>query len=84
MLIFQLPQGDLDAYEYLHIDDEIPEGGLTDREIIDAILNINKEEEHIMDEDDSAPILEKVSLMEAESATDKMMRFLYEQGPKFG
>jgi hypothetical protein len=32
-------------HEYLHIYDEMPEGGLTDREIIDTILNTDKEEE---------------------------------------
>ena len=84
MLISQLPKSDFNAYEYLHIEDEMPEGGLTDREIIDAVLNINKEEEHIMDEDEPIPILEKVSLTEAENAADKMMKFLYEQGPEFG
>src|SRR5688572_247044 len=72
MLISQLPKGDL--------DDEIPEGGLTDREIIDAILNKNKEED-MADEDEFSPISEKISLTEAENS---MMRFLYEQRPEFG
>jgi hypothetical protein len=84
MLISQLSEGDLDAYEYLHIDDEMPEGGLTDREIIDTILNADKEEELLIDEDESLPVLEKVSLAEADDAANKMMRFLYEQGPEFG
>ena len=61
------------------------EGGLTDREIIDVVLNKNKEEEYMLtDEDDTTPILEKVSLTEAENATNKMIRFLYEQEPEFG
>ncbi|RGB23367.1 hypothetical protein C1646_774600 [Rhizophagus diaphanus] len=37
VLISQLPKSDLNAYEYLHIEDEIPEGGLTDHEIVDTI-----------------------------------------------
>ena len=84
-LISQLPKSDLNAHEYLHIEDEMSEGGLTDREIIDVVLNKNKEEEYMLtDEDDTTPILEKVSLTEAENATNKMIRFLYEQGPEFG
>ena len=84
MLISQLPKSNLDAHEYLHLEDEMPEGELTDREIIDAILNTDKEEEHMTDEDESISILKKVSLTEAENAADKMMRFLYEQEPEFG
>ncbi|CAB4446908.1 unnamed protein product [Rhizophagus irregularis] len=42
MLIAQLPKSDLNAYEYLYIDDEMPEGGLTDHEIINTILNADK------------------------------------------
>ena len=84
MLTSQLPKSNLDAHEYLHLKDEMPEGELTDREIIDAILNTDKEEERITDEDESIPILEKISLTEAENAADKMMRFLYEQEPEFG
>ncbi|CAG8497252.1 10809_t:CDS:2 [Funneliformis mosseae] len=76
-----LSRSDLDAHEYLHLEKEIPEGKLTDREIINVILN---EEKHMTDEDKSIPILEKVSLTEVENAADKMMRFLYEQEPKFG
>jgi len=84
-LISQLPKSDLNAHEYLHIEDEMSEGGLTDREIIDVVLNKNKEEEYMLtDEDDTTPILEKVSLTEAENATNKMIRFLYEQEPEFG
>ena len=60
------------------------EGGLTDTEIINTILNADKEEDHMMDEIDFTPILEKVSLMEAEEAVDKTMRFLYEQESEFG
>ena len=83
-LISQLPKSDLPAHEFLHIEDKMPEGGLTDHEIIDAILNADKEAGHIMDDDEFTPILEKVSLTEAENAADKMMRFLYEQEPEFG
>ena len=84
-MISQLPKSDLNVHEYLHIEDEISEGGLTDREIIDVVLNKNKEEEYMLtDEDDTTPILEKVSLTEAENATNKMIRFLYKQEPEFG
>ncbi|UZO27103.1 uncharacterized protein OCT59_019310 [Rhizophagus irregularis] len=84
MLIAQLPKSNLNAYEYLHIEDEMPEGGLIDREIINTILNADNEEELLIDEDESLPVLEKVSLAEADDAANKIMRFLYEQGPEFG
>ncbi|CAB5344386.1 unnamed protein product [Rhizophagus irregularis] len=84
MLIAQLPKSNLNAYEYLHIEDEMPEGGLTDREIINTILNADNEKELLIDEDESLPVLEKVSLAEADDAANKIMRFLYEQGPEFG
>ena len=60
------------------------EGALTDDEIIDAVLNADKDEEIVIDENESTPILEKVSLKEAEKAVDNITRFLYEQGPEFG
>ena len=62
----------------------MPEGGLTDDEIVDAIRNVNREEESIMDDTEFTPILEKVSPTEAEKAIDKILRFLYEQEPEFG
>jgi len=83
-LISQLPKSDLDAHEYVHIEDEIPEGGLTDDEIVDAIRNADKEEESIIDDTEFTPILEKVSPIEVKKAIDKTIRFLYEQGPEFG
>jgi hypothetical protein len=83
MLISQLPRSDLNAHEYIHIEDEMPEGGLTDEEIVDTIRNANKEEE-CLDETDFIPILQKVSLTEAEIAIDKTIRFLYEQESEFG
>ena len=83
-LISQLSKSDLSAYEYLHIEDEMPEGGLTDFEIIDTIRNANKEEEDIMNETEFTPILEKVNPTDAEKAIDKTIKFLYEQGPEFG
>ena len=83
-LISQLPKSDLSAYEYLHIEDEMPEGGLTDFEIVDTIRNANKEEEDMMDETEFTLILEKVSPTDAEKAIDKTMKFLYEQGLEFG
>src|SRR5436305_1547548 len=60
-LISQLPKSDLNAHEYIHIEDEIPEGGLTDDEIVDAIQNADKEEESIIDDTEFTPILEKVN-----------------------
>ncbi|PKC00823.1 hypothetical protein RhiirA5_403087 [Rhizophagus irregularis] len=58
-LISQLPNSDLNAYEYLHVEDEMPEGGLTDFEIVDTIRNADKEEEDMMDETEFTPISEK-------------------------
>ncbi|CAB4485162.1 unnamed protein product [Rhizophagus irregularis] len=72
---------DLNAYEYLHVEDEMLEGGLTDFEIVDTIQNADKEEEDMMDE---TPISEKVSPTDAEKAIDKTIKFLYEQGLEFG
>src|SRR3989337_2224660 len=60
------------------------EGRLTDDEIVDAILNTNKEEEPITDEIEFTPVLEKVSSVEAKKAIDKIIRFLYEQEVEFG
>ncbi|CAG8766747.1 12881_t:CDS:2, partial [Rhizophagus irregularis] len=83
-LISQLPNSDLNAYEYLHVEDEMPEGGLTDFEIVDTIRNADKEEEDMMDETEFTPISEKVSPTDAEKAIDKTIKFLYEQGLEFG
>lgn len=47
-------------YEYIHIDDKMPERGFTDNEIIDTILNANNEEELLIDEDEFLPVLEKL------------------------
>ncbi|EXX67936.1 Pdc2p [Rhizophagus irregularis DAOM 197198w] len=84
-LIAFLPEGDhLNAREYINIEDEIAEGALTDDEIIDAILNADKEEEIVVEENESMPIMEKVSLKEAEKAVNNITQFLYEQGSEFG
>ncbi|CAB4395671.1 unnamed protein product [Rhizophagus irregularis] len=83
-LIFHLPNSDLNAYEYLHVEDEMPEGGLTDFEIVNTIRNADKEEEDMMDETEFTPISEKVSPTDAEKAINKTIKFLYEQGPEFG
>ena len=83
MLLLQLPEKDLNAYEYIHIEDEMPEGGLTDDEIVDTVLNTNKEGEN-MDEIEFIPILEKVSPTEAEKFISETIRFLYEQEREFG
>ncbi|CAB4490047.1 unnamed protein product [Rhizophagus irregularis] len=84
VLISQFPKSDLNTYEYLHIEDEIPEGGLTDHEIVDTIRNANREEENVVDEIELTHIMEKISPTEVEKAIDKTIRFLYEQGPEFG
>ncbi|CAB4378520.1 unnamed protein product [Rhizophagus irregularis] len=84
VLISQFPKSDLNAYEYFHIEDEIPEGGLTDHEIVDTIRNANREEENVVDEIELTHIMEKISPTEVEKAIDKTIRFLYEQGPEFG
>ncbi|GES76908.1 tigger transposable element-derived protein 4-like [Rhizophagus clarus] len=85
-LIALLSEGDhFDAREYINIEDEMAaEGALTDDEIIDAVLNADKEEEMVINDDEFIPILEKVSLKETEKSVDNMIRFLYEQGPEFG
>ncbi len=82
MLIFQLPNNDINAYEYVHIEDEMPEGGLTDKEIVDTVLNANKEEENVDEIGLFTP--EKISLAEAKKSINETIRFLYEQGPEFG
>ncbi|CAG8691713.1 12705_t:CDS:2, partial [Funneliformis mosseae] len=74
MLLLQLSEKDLNAYEYIHIEDEISESGLTDDEIVDTVLNINKERKNI-DEIEFIPILEKVSPTEAEKFISETMRF---------
>ncbi|CAB4492249.1 unnamed protein product [Rhizophagus irregularis] len=84
VLISQFPKSDFNAYEYLHIEDEILEGGLTDHEIVDTIRNANREEENVVDEIELTHIMEKISPTEVEKAIDKTIRFLYEQGPEFG
>ncbi|CAB5186849.1 unnamed protein product [Rhizophagus irregularis] len=83
VLISQFSKSDLNAYEYLHIENEIPEGGLTDHEIVDTIRNANREEENVVDEIELTHIMEKINLTEVEKAIDKTIRFLYEQGPEF-
>src|ERR1043165_7957872 len=57
------------------------EGGLTDEEIIDTVLNTNKEKENI---DDVEFISEKVSPAKAEKSINEIMRFLHEQESEFG
>ncbi|CAG8587261.1 1233_t:CDS:2 [Funneliformis mosseae] len=38
---------DLNAHEFIHIEDEILKGRLTDNEILDYILNSDKDDDHI-------------------------------------
>ncbi|CAG8682112.1 6436_t:CDS:1, partial [Funneliformis mosseae] len=45
-------------YEYIHIENEMPKGGLIDDKIVDTVLNTNKEGEN-MNEIEFIPILEK-------------------------
>jgi hypothetical protein len=60
------------------------EGGLTEEEIINAILNADKEEKNAKNKNEPAPILEKISLKEAEKSINNLTRFLYEQESEFG
>ncbi|CAG8574297.1 1594_t:CDS:1 [Funneliformis mosseae] len=76
ILISQLPKSDLNAYEFIYIEDEILEDGLTDNEILDSILNSNKYDDYI--KLDKIEFIPKVSLIEAEKAISKTMKFLYE------
>ncbi|CAB4495180.1 unnamed protein product [Rhizophagus irregularis] len=83
--IVLFPEGNLNAQEYIHIKDKMSEEKLTDDEIIDAILNANKEEKPIADGiDEIIPVLEKISPVEAKKTIDKIIRFLYEQEVEFG
>ena len=52
----------------------MPEDELTDDEIIDIVLNRNKEGEN-MNEVKFTPVLKKVSLAETEKFIDETMRF---------
>jgi hypothetical protein len=84
-LITLLSENDqLSAKEYINIEDEIVESALTDEEIINSVLNADKEEEIARDKDEPEPILEKVSLKEAEKSINNLTRFLYEQELGFG
>jgi hypothetical protein len=40
-------------------------------------------EEEVVEEEESVKEIEKVSYKEAEKCVDKILRFLYEQGPEF-
>lgn len=62
----------------------VAEDALTDDEIMDAVLNADKKEEIVINNDKFVPILEKVSLKEAKKSVNNTIRFLYEQGPEFG
>ena len=82
-LIAFFSEGDLNIQEYIHIEDEITEGGLTNDEIVDVVLNANKKEEPITNEIEFTSVLEKVSSVKAKKAIDKIIRFLYKQEVKF-
>ncbi|GBB83637.1 hypothetical protein RclHR1_10330007 [Rhizophagus clarus] len=77
MLIPQLSKSDLNAYEYIHIKNEIPEGGLTDKEIIDTILNADRKDEVIINKIKFTPVLKKVGPIAEEKTINKTIRFLY-------
>ncbi|CAI2198522.1 17881_t:CDS:1, partial [Funneliformis geosporum] len=72
---------DINVREYIHIEDEMPEGRLTDKEIVDSILNTNKKEENV-DETEFMP--EKISPAKVEKSIDEIIRFLYKQESEFG
>ncbi|GBC05857.1 hypothetical protein RclHR1_06480007 [Rhizophagus clarus] len=84
MLILQLLKGDLNVYEYIYIENKIPEGRLTNGEIINTMLNADREDEVIIDEIEFMPVLEKVSPIVAEKAISETIRFLYKQELEFG
>ncbi|CAB4423992.1 unnamed protein product [Rhizophagus irregularis] len=64
----------------------VAEDAPTDDEIMDAVLNADKKEEIVINNDKFVPILEKVSLKEAKKSVNNYntIRFLYKQGPEFG
>ncbi|CAI2187518.1 18878_t:CDS:2, partial [Funneliformis geosporum] len=72
---------DINMREYIHIEDEMLEGRLTDEEIVDSVLNTNKEEENV-DETEFMP--EKISPAKVEKSIDEIIRFLYKQESEFG
>ncbi|RGB40824.1 hypothetical protein C1646_663493 [Rhizophagus diaphanus] len=59
----------------------MPEGRLTDEEIVDTVLNANKKEENV----DKIGLftLEKINLAETKKSINETIRFLYEQGLEF-
>ncbi|GES89864.1 hypothetical protein GLOIN_2v1488939 [Rhizophagus clarus] len=81
--------------DYVDIEDEeaeleklitlLPEeDALTDDEIIDSVLNSDKKEKIVIDENKSIPVMEKISLKETEKTVNNITQFLYEQGSEFG
>ncbi|GET53255.1 hypothetical protein RhiirA5_429235 [Rhizophagus irregularis] len=74
--IYDLSNSNLNAYEYLHI-----KGRLINFEIINTILNANKED--MIDKIKFILILEKVNLTDAKKAIDKTIKFLYKQKLEF-
>ena len=83
-LIDQLPTSNyLTASEYIKVEDDYVESEFTDTEILEAVKNADKEEEVVVEEEESVKEIEKVSYKEAEKCIDKLSRFLYEQGPEF-
>ncbi|CAG8689670.1 9908_t:CDS:2, partial [Funneliformis mosseae] len=83
---FNEDEEELERLITLFLEDEIAEGGLIDDKIIDTILNANKEKEKepMADKIEIAPVLKKVSPVEAKKAIYKIIRFLYEQEVEFG
>ncbi|GES75325.1 jerky protein homolog-like [Rhizophagus clarus] len=76
-------EDDLIFDDYVNIEDEeaelkklitfLPEeGALTNDKIIDSVLNSDKEEEIVMDENESMPVMEKISLKEAKKAVNNI------------
>ncbi|RIB30890.1 DDE superfamily endonuclease-domain-containing protein [Gigaspora rosea] len=72
----------LTVYEYIHAEDGEVKGGLIEEEILEIVESGNKEESEEKEEESIEQ--ETVSDKEAEFCMNKALRYLYEQGPKFG
>ncbi|CAG8637853.1 1535_t:CDS:2, partial [Funneliformis mosseae] len=83
--ILPLNNEDEDVFEDDFIfDEDIFNEDDEELERLISLLPKDREEEHVMDEIEFVPVLEKVSPVEAENAVDKIIRFLYEQEAEFG
>ncbi|CAG8729981.1 4538_t:CDS:2 [Cetraspora pellucida] len=77
-----LTDDSLTAYEYIFAKNDEVKGRLTNEKILEIVESENKEESK--EEKEEFIEQEKVSYTEAKLCVNKILRFLYEQGPKFG